>query len=118
MVGSPTHLSVSRQPFSNNKKRDFLKNFLNMLRVTWQINSNTTQYHGGTNLGGFGSSHVTTSYYDEAPLDEYGKGMNAILQNIHFHRIHNISMRNMIRAHMAVEICPFEGPSRINQVNF
>lgn len=31
------------------------------------------QYHGGTNFGGFGSSYVTTSYYDEAPIDEYGR---------------------------------------------
>ncbi|KAJ0959700.1 hypothetical protein J5N97_000644 [Dioscorea zingiberensis] len=29
-------------------------------------------YHGGTNLGRSTSSYVTTSYYDEAPLDEYG----------------------------------------------
>ncbi|XP_078447320.1 beta-galactosidase 6-like isoform X2 [Wolffia australiana] len=33
---------------------------------------NYYMYHGGTNLGGFGSSFVSTSYYDEAPLDEYG----------------------------------------------
>jgi len=30
------------------------------------------QYHGGTNFGRFASSYVTTSYYDGAPLDEYG----------------------------------------------
>uniref|UniRef100_M8BLQ5 Beta-galactosidase n=1 Tax=Aegilops tauschii TaxID=37682 RepID=M8BLQ5_AEGTA len=30
-------------------------------------------YHGGTNFGRFASSYVTTSYYDGAPLDEYGK---------------------------------------------
>ncbi|KAF6990304.1 hypothetical protein CFC21_007509 [Triticum aestivum] len=29
-------------------------------------------YHGGTNFGRFASSYVTTSYYDGAPLDEYG----------------------------------------------
>ncbi len=31
------------------------------------------QYHGGTNFGRFAASYVTTSYYDGAPLDEYGK---------------------------------------------
>ncbi|KAG6717055.1 hypothetical protein I3842_04G078300 [Carya illinoinensis] len=29
-------------------------------------------YHGGTNFGRTGSSYVITSYYDQAPLDEYG----------------------------------------------
>ncbi|KAJ0960439.1 hypothetical protein J5N97_001721 [Dioscorea zingiberensis] len=33
---------------------------------------NYYMYHGGTNLGRSTSSYVTTSYYDEAPLDEYG----------------------------------------------
>ncbi|XP_068647118.1 beta-galactosidase 6 [Aristolochia californica] len=33
---------------------------------------NYYMYHGGTNFGRSGSSYVTTSYYDEAPLDEYG----------------------------------------------
>lgn len=41
------------------------------------ISSNTTliyymQYHGGTNLGRTGAAYVTTSYYDQSPLDEYG----------------------------------------------
>lgn len=31
------------------------------------------QYHGGTNFGRTGSAFVITSYYDEAPIDEYGK---------------------------------------------
>jgi len=30
------------------------------------------QYHGGTNFDRIASAFVTTSYYDEAPLDEYG----------------------------------------------
>lgn len=30
------------------------------------------QYYGGTNYGRTSSSFVTTRYYDEAPLDEYG----------------------------------------------
>ncbi|KAF7128961.1 hypothetical protein RHSIM_Rhsim10G0128000 [Rhododendron simsii] len=29
-------------------------------------------YHGGTNFGRTGAAYVTTSYYDQAPLDEYG----------------------------------------------
>lgn len=33
---------------------------------------NYYMYHGGTNFGRTGTSYVTTSYYDEAPLDEYG----------------------------------------------
>lgn len=30
------------------------------------------QYYGGTNYGRTSSSFVTTRYYDEAPLDEFG----------------------------------------------
>ncbi|KAG6717056.1 hypothetical protein I3842_04G078300 [Carya illinoinensis] len=33
---------------------------------------NYYMYHGGTNFGRTGSSYVITSYYDQAPLDEYG----------------------------------------------
>ncbi|KAK9096099.1 hypothetical protein Sjap_021596 [Stephania japonica] len=33
---------------------------------------NYYMYHGGTNFGRIGSSYVLTSYYDQAPLDEYG----------------------------------------------
>ncbi|XP_073103515.1 beta-galactosidase 7-like isoform X1 [Elaeis guineensis] len=33
---------------------------------------NYYMYHGGTNFGKSPSSYVTTSYYDRAPLDEYG----------------------------------------------
>nr|XP_018676451.1 PREDICTED: beta-galactosidase 7 isoform X1 [Musa acuminata subsp. malaccensis] len=33
---------------------------------------NYYMYHGGTNFGKSASSYVTTSYYDQAPLDEYG----------------------------------------------
>ncbi|VVB04113.1 unnamed protein product [Arabis nemorensis] len=33
---------------------------------------NYYMYHGGTNFGRNGSPFVTTSYYDQAPLDEYG----------------------------------------------
>ncbi|KAK3023055.1 hypothetical protein RJ639_044771 [Escallonia herrerae] len=33
---------------------------------------NYYMYHGGTNLGRTGSAYVLTSYYDQAPLDEYG----------------------------------------------
>ncbi|KAK9165112.1 hypothetical protein Scep_000303 [Stephania cephalantha] len=33
---------------------------------------NYYMYHGGTNYGRTASSFVTTRYYDEAPLDEYG----------------------------------------------
>lgn len=30
------------------------------------------QFHGGTNFGRTASAYVITSYYDQAPLDEYG----------------------------------------------
>ncbi|XP_047165033.1 beta-galactosidase 6-like [Vigna umbellata] len=33
---------------------------------------NYYMYHGGTNLGRTTSAYVITSYYDQAPLDEYG----------------------------------------------
>ncbi|KAL5704440.1 hypothetical protein ACHQM5_022873 [Ranunculus cassubicifolius] len=33
---------------------------------------NYYMYHGGTNFGRTGSAYMTTNYYDEAPLDEYG----------------------------------------------
>ncbi|KAI8535517.1 hypothetical protein RHMOL_Rhmol10G0180200 [Rhododendron molle] len=33
---------------------------------------NYYMYHGGTNFGRTGAAYVTTSYYDQAPLDEYG----------------------------------------------
>ncbi|XP_042397256.1 beta-galactosidase 7-like [Zingiber officinale] len=33
---------------------------------------NYYMYHGGTNFGKSASSFVTTNYYDQAPLDEYG----------------------------------------------
>lgn len=31
------------------------------------------QYHGGTNFGRSAAEFMITSYYDLAPLDEYGK---------------------------------------------
>ncbi|KAJ4714153.1 Beta-galactosidase [Melia azedarach] len=34
--------------------------------------ANYYMYYGGTNFGRCGSSFVTTRYYDEAPIDEYG----------------------------------------------
>ncbi|XP_027149362.1 beta-galactosidase 16-like [Coffea eugenioides] len=33
---------------------------------------NYYMYHGGTNFGRTASSYIITSYYDQAPLDEYG----------------------------------------------
>ncbi|PSS30220.1 Beta-galactosidase [Actinidia chinensis var. chinensis] len=33
---------------------------------------NYYMYHGGTNFGRTGAAYVITSYYDQAPLDEYG----------------------------------------------
>lgn len=31
------------------------------------------QYHGGTNFGRTSAHFVTTRYYDDAPLDEFGR---------------------------------------------
>lgn len=36
------------------------------------INICIQQYHGGTNFGRTASAYIITSYYDQAPLDEYG----------------------------------------------
>ncbi|KAK1393978.1 Beta-galactosidase [Heracleum sosnowskyi] len=33
---------------------------------------NYYMYHGGTNFGRTGAAYMITSYYDQAPLDEYG----------------------------------------------
>ncbi|KAK1384445.1 Beta-galactosidase [Heracleum sosnowskyi] len=33
---------------------------------------NYYMYHGGTNFGRTGAAYIITSYYDQAPLDEYG----------------------------------------------
>lgn len=43
------------------------------------------QYHGGTNFGRTSSSFVTTRYYDEAPLDEYGMGPIRIMPSLEIH---------------------------------
>lgn len=31
------------------------------------------KYHGGTNFGRTASAYVITGYYDQAPIDEYGR---------------------------------------------
>jgi len=41
------------------------------------------QYYGGTNYARTAASFVTTRYYDEAPIDEYGEGPFAS-SHIHF----------------------------------
>ncbi|GMI86698.1 MUCILAGE-MODIFIED 2, beta-galactosidase 6 [Hibiscus trionum] len=52
---------------------------------------NYYMYHGGTNFGRTSSAYVITSYYDQAPLDEYGllrqpkwghlKELHAVIKN-------------------------------------
>lgn len=37
------------------------------------MNCRLTQYYGGTNYERTAAAFSTTRYYDEAPLDEYGK---------------------------------------------
>jgi hypothetical protein len=44
------------------------------------------QYHGGTNFNRLASAFITTSYYDEAPLDEY----DMVLSFLHLSEIANI----------------------------
>lgn len=43
------------------------------------------QYHGGTNFGRASSAYIKTSYYDQAPLDEYGE-WRSFLSNPAFFR--------------------------------
>ena len=40
--------------------------------------TNYYMYHGGTNFGRTSAIFTTTRYYDEAPLDEYGKDLKKI----------------------------------------
>ncbi|TVU19483.1 hypothetical protein EJB05_35634, partial [Eragrostis curvula] len=54
---SPKDIAFSVALFIARKKGSFVNYYM---------------YHGGTNFGRFASSYVTTSYYDGAPLDEYG----------------------------------------------
>lgn len=42
------------------------------------------QYHGGTNFGRTGASYVLTGYYDEAPMDEYGRSPQLTIRFIHW----------------------------------
>jgi hypothetical protein len=45
------------------------------------------QFHGGTNFGRTASAYVITSYYDQAPLDEYGMvNISLLLYVTFFHR--------------------------------
>lgn len=43
------------------------------------------QYHGGTNFGRNAAHFVTTRYYDEAPLDEFGEGLENIFLTFLFY---------------------------------
>ncbi|MED6175173.1 hypothetical protein PIB30_075853 [Stylosanthes scabra] len=38
---------------------------------------NYYMYHGGTNFDRLASAYIIIAYYDEAPLDEYGKSMGS-----------------------------------------
>lgn len=53
------------------------------------------QYHGGTNFGKSASSYVTTSYYDQAPLDEYGQLF--LLSYLH---VHGLSSKRKLIFHL------------------
>lgn len=79
------------------------------------------QYHGGTNFGRNASAFILTSYYDQAPLDEYGMLRANIVQNLHIlksflHLIYLFFLKNagLIRQpkwghlremHAAVKLC-------------
>ena len=41
------------------------------LLIAWV--SFDSQYHGGTNFGKSAAAYVITGYYDQSPLDEYGR---------------------------------------------
>lgn len=50
----------------------FLKYPKAQILFCWQNDCFDAQYHGGTNFGRSASGYITTGYYDQAPLDEYG----------------------------------------------
>ncbi|WOL16069.1 beta-galactosidase 7 isoform X1 [Canna indica] len=54
---SPTDLAFAVASFVARKHGSFVNYYM---------------YHGGTNFGKSASSYIPTSYYDQAPLDEYG----------------------------------------------
>ncbi|KAJ8531134.1 hypothetical protein K7X08_025865 [Anisodus acutangulus] len=41
--------------------------------IVFRSNNEPFKYHGGTNFGRSAAEYMITSYYDQAPLDEYGK---------------------------------------------
>ncbi|KAG8364406.1 hypothetical protein BUALT_Bualt19G0125500 [Buddleja alternifolia] len=66
--------------------------------------NNYYMYHGGTNFGRTSSSFVTTRYYDEAPLDEYGLKREPKFGHLRdLHRALRLSKRPLLWGHRTVK---------------
>ncbi|XP_051147165.1 beta-galactosidase 14-like [Andrographis paniculata] len=66
--------------------------------------TNYYMYHGGTNFGRTASSFVTTRYYDEAPLDEYGLPRDPKYGHLRdLHRAMRLSKRALLRGNQNVQ---------------
>ncbi|XP_021900379.1 beta-galactosidase 13-like [Carica papaya] len=65
---------------------------------------NYYMYHGGTNFGRTGAHFVTTRYYDEAPLDEYGLLREPKYGHLkHLHRALNLCKKALLWGEPRVE---------------
>ncbi|XP_044508857.1 beta-galactosidase 13-like [Mangifera indica] len=66
--------------------------------------NNYYMYHGGTNFGRTSAHFVTTRYYDEAPLDEYGLPREPKYCHLRdLHRALNLGKRALLRGTPSVE---------------
>ncbi|CAK9144920.1 unnamed protein product [Ilex paraguariensis] len=80
---------------------------------------NYYMYYGGTNYGRTGSSFVTTRYYDEAPLDEFGFKREPKWGHLKdLHRALRLSKKALLwgtprvqRVNQDLEITTFENPA-------
>ncbi|XP_077231019.1 beta-galactosidase 11-like [Tasmannia lanceolata] len=65
---------------------------------------NYYMYHGGTNYGRTASAFVTTRYYDEAPLDEYGLEREPKYGHLRdLHRALNLSKKALLWGSYSVQ---------------
>lgn len=77
------------------------------------------QYHGGTNFGRVASEFVTTSYYNLAPLDEYGTHTPLLTCYIFsIIKFWTESIVHIIRLDQSTNMEPFEGFAYFNQAMF
>ncbi|KAK4437634.1 Beta-galactosidase 13 [Sesamum alatum] len=69
--------------------------------------NNYYMYHGGTNFGRTSSSFVTSRYYDEAPLDEFGLKREPKFGHL----------RDLHRALRLIKKALFKGTPRVQKIN-